>query len=41
MVEMLHAFHLGDLAAYTGDVKVNKNKVASVRQAAMQQTNLL
>ena len=32
MVEMLHAFCLDDLAAYTGDVKVNKNKVVSVRE---------
>ena len=31
-----HAFHLGDLSAYTGDVKANKNKVVSVRQAALE-----
>ena len=31
-----HAFRFGDLAAYTGDVKVNKNKVVSVRQAALE-----
>ena len=31
-----HAFHLGDLSAYTGDVKVNKNKVVSVRQVALE-----
>ena len=31
-----HAFHLGDLSAYTGYVKVNKNKVVSVRQDALE-----
>ena len=31
-----HAFRLGDLSTYTGDVKVNKNKVVSVRQAALE-----
>ena len=30
-----HAFHLGDLAAYTGEV-VNKSKVVSVREAALE-----
>ena len=28
-------FRLGDLAAYTGEVKINKSKVVSVRQAAL------
>ena len=27
---------MGDLSAYTGDVKVNKNKVVSVRQATLE-----
>ena len=31
-----HAFRLGDLAAYTGEVKINKSKVVSVRQAALE-----
>ena len=31
-----HAFHLGDLAAYTGEVRINKSKIVSVRQAALQ-----
>ena len=31
-----HAFRLGDLSAYTGDVKVNKNKVVLVGQAALE-----
>ena len=31
-----YAFLLGDLSAYTGDLKVNKNKVVSVRQAALE-----
>ena len=30
------AFRLGDLAAYTGEVKINKSKVVSVRQAALE-----
>ena len=31
-----HAFHLGDLAAYSGEVKINKSEVGSVRQAALE-----
>ena len=31
-----HAFRTADLAAYTGDDKVNKNKLVSVRQAALE-----
>ena len=31
-----HAFRLGDFAAYTGEVKINKSKEVSVRQAALE-----
>ena len=31
-----HAFRLGDLGANTGEVKINKSKVVSVRQAALE-----